>query len=558
MSDVTRADINMRLIHALTDYAALKIGKNSAFLVTERALAANGVDAATSGDAHAWVSLDAFRAVADALALATENGDDLITHAVTWVVPTRRDLSAMSLTALATPRMFFASIDHAREFFARHLSFGVVMVGRTRARFTLKYREGLPRHGHSCQVARGVLHAVPLLFDLPPAEIDESRCFAKGADVCEYTVTWRNETPTNWIGGLFGLVVLALGMVLAPSAWWALAPLFGFLVGREVRLARLRRLMTRTTEEQRRVLSDHEREFARRYDDLRASNERLEQGVLERTRAIERTLQQLREQNAYLRTTILDMERLQTDLLDVGENKLLGEAVGELVHEFKSPLTIMSGNLDFIEEAVQSDVGDLVDATRDMRAGVERMRSVLGWFVSLYRSTPSQLQPLDLASEVSSAVSPLRRRFGATHVDIDVSPARIAGHEGQFGQVAVNLVTNAVQALGGKGVVRVRVCQRDGRALLSVEDDGPGIPPDLHETVFERGFTTKRGGEWSGSGLGLYIARTIVERHAGRISVRSGPTGGAIFEVTLPLLAEERDAAGTRSSNPPTPKPTSN
>ena len=554
MSEEVRGEINMRLIHALTDYAALKIGRNAAVLATEGALAKNLVDEATSGDPHAWVSLEAFCAVADALAV--EVGDEIVTHAVTWVVPTRRDLSAMSLTALATPRMFFANIDHAREFFARHLRFEVGEVGRSTVKLALRYRAGLPRHAHSCQVARGVLHAVPLLFDLPPAEIEESTCFAKGGDACEYTVTWRNETPLHWIGGAAGLVVLAVGMLAAPSAWWALLPIFGFLVGREMRMARLRSLMTRTTEEQRRVLVDHEREFARRYDDLRISNERLEAGVLERTTALETTLQQLREQNQYLRTTILDMEKLQGELLDAGKNKLLGDAVGELAHEFKNPLTAVSQNLSFLEEGVPpGDIADLVDVTRDMRAGVERMRTVLGWFVSLYRSTPSQLSPLDLAAEVSAAVTPLVRRLGTAHVDLDLEPARIAGHEGQLGQVAVNLVTNAAQAMGGNGLVKVRVFAREGRAVLSVEDTGPGIPPELHEKVFERGFTTKRGGEWSGTGLGLYIARTIVERHAGRITVRSGAAGGATFEITLPLLAEERDAAGPQPSDAPASEP---
>jgi signal transduction histidine kinase len=554
VTEETRRDVNMRLIHALTDYAALEIGKNAAVLATERALAANQVDEATSSNPYAWVSLAAFRAVADAL--AGEVGRALVTDAVTWVVPTRRDLSAMSLTALATPRLFYASIDHARELFARHLRLAVAMEGRRRVKVRLEYRAGLPRHAHSCEVARGVLHAVPLLFDLPPAEIQESACFAKGADACEYTVTWRNETPLNWAGALVGVLVLAIGALALPSLWWALAPLVGFLAGREIRMTRLRRRMTRTTEEQRRVIVDHEREFARRYDDLRASNEGLERGVRERTTALETTLQRLREQNSYLRTTIIEMEKLQAELLDAGQNKLLGDAVGELAHEFKNPLTVVSQNLNFLEEGVpRGDIGDLVDVTRDMRAGVERMRTVLGWFVSLYRSKPSQLLPLDLAAEVSAAVTPLARHFGGAHVDLDLQPARIAGHEGQLGQVAVNLVTNASHAMGKQGIVKVRVHARDGRAVLSVEDDGPGIPTELHEKVFERGFATARGGEWSGSGLGLYIARTIVERHAGRISVRTGAAGGAIFEITLPLLADEREAAAAKPSDPPSGAP---
>ena len=556
MSDARRGDVNMRLIHALTDFAGLRIGRNLAITIAERALAEQDVDTTTGSDPHAWVSLEVLQAVADAL--AAETGAELITDAVTWVVPARRDLSAMSLTALTTPRMFYASLDRARDFFARHVRFEVTLTARNRADVRLTYRAGLPRHAHSCQVARGVLHAVPLLFDLPPAELTEHRCFKDGADACEYSVRWKNQRPVPWIGAAVGGVVLAAGMVVSPSAWWVTAPLVGWLVGRDILMTRLRKLMTRTTEEQRRVIADHERDFARRFDDLRSVNERLEDRVLERTSALERTLQQLREQNAYLRTSMLEMEKLQTALLDAGSHKLLGEAVGELAHEIQNPLAAVSTNLQFLEEELPADVGELVDVTRDMRVGLERMRTVLGWFVSLYRSTPAHLGPRDLAAEVKSAVLPILKTIPKTHVVLELEPARVAAHEGQLGQVAANLVTNAAQAMAQSGAIMVRVGTRDGKAFLSVADEGPGIPAELHQRVFERGFTTKARGEDTGTGLGLYIARTIVERHAGRISVKAGPEGGTVFEVELPLLAEEHEVSPRRVTEAPvSPKPTS-
>ncbi len=549
MSAAPRDDVNMRLIHAMTDYAALKIGKNAAIAATERALAKERVDDRTSGDPHAWVPLDALRAVADTL--SAEVGGDVITDAITWIVPKRRDMSAMSLTALATPRMFYANIDRARSFFARHLDFDVELEGKSRARVTLRYRADVPRHAHSCEIARGVLHAVPLLFDLSPAEIAEHRCFAAGADACEYTVTWRDAPNATWIGAGIGAAVLAIGVLFVPTAWWVLAPIAGALAGRELRQTRLRRLMTRTTEEQRRVLDENEREFAARYDELRGANARLEERVLERTNELDRTLAQLREQNAYLRGAILELEKLKGELLDAGEDELLGDAVGELAHEFKTPLTVVSANLDFLEEGGPADIGELAEMTREMRTGVERMRTVLGWFVSIYRSTPAQLGPRELSAEVREAVAPLARQLGGTRLELDLHNACVAGHEGQLGQVVTNLVTNAARALGGRGVIRVEVRAENGRAILRVHDDGPGIAPELHEKVFERGFTTKRDGQASVSGLGLYIARTIVERHAGRISVRAGVPRGVTFEVDLPLLTEERDAPPKRASRSP-------
>ena len=549
-----RDDVNVRILHALCDYAALTLGRSEATAACAEVLAKKGIDARTASDVRAWVPLDAFCAVADRLEELV--GGDVVTDAITWVVPTRRDLSAVSISAVMTPRIFFKNLDHARAYFARHVHFEMTMEAPSRARAVLRYRDGLPRHAHSCRVARGVLHAVPLLFDLPPAEIEETACFARGDAACEYVVKWLNERPYAWLGAGAGAIVAAVGGLVSPTPLWFLAPAVGWLTGREVRMARLRRAMTRTSEEHRRVLADNEREFHRRYEEVRKINEELETRVAARTEELERTMQQLREQNTSLRASLGEMEKLQTDLLDAGTKKLLGDAVAEFAHEIRNPLTAVISNLEYIASTPPgaADVAELGEATREMREGLTRMRSVIGWFVDLYRSGPAQLAPRDLAAEVRSAIEPLAKRLGPAKVKLDLEPACVAAHEGQLGQVAANLVTNAAQAMADGGVVTVRVRARpeDGRAVMSVGDEGVGIPPDALDRVFERGFTTKAGPA-RGSGLGLYIARTIVERHAGRISVRSEPGRGAVFEVDLPLFTEEVEASSARPGEAASP-----
>ena len=105
-----------------------------------------------------------------------------------------------------------------------------------------------------------------------------------------------------------------------------------------------------------------------------------------------------------------------------------------------------------------------------------------------------------------------------------------------IGQVVANLIINAQQALAEReGVRRVAVrTERRGRfAILTVEDNGPGVPPAIAERIYEPYFTTKAVGV--GTGIGLSISRSIVEAHGGRISLRDGAEGGAAFEVELPL-----------------------
>jgi signal transduction histidine kinase len=100
-------------------------------------------------------------------------------------------------------------------------------------------------------------------------------------------------------------------------------------------------------------------------------------------------------------------------------------------------------------------------------------------------------------------------------------------------QVLVGLLANAAQATQPGGEVTLRAAPAGDGIELMVSDDGPGIAPDLRERVFEPFFTTRT----DGTGLGLAVARQIVEAHGGRISAGNGPAGGACFTVHLPVKA---------------------
>jgi two-component system sensor histidine kinase ChvG len=120
-------------------------------------------------------------------------------------------------------------------------------------------------------------------------------------------------------------------------------------------------------------------------------------------------------------------------------------------------------------------------------------------------------------------------------------PMMVVGREGPLGQVFRNLVDNARSFSPPGGEVRVFVARGRGEILARVEDDGPGVPPDNLETVFERFYTSRpKGAAFGGnSGLGLAIARQIVETHGGRIWAENRHDGdrviGASFRIALPI-----------------------
>jgi signal transduction histidine kinase len=115
----------------------------------------------------------------------------------------------------------------------------------------------------------------------------------------------------------------------------------------------------------------------------------------------------------------------------------------------------------------------------------------------------------------------------------------VIGDEKAIETVLVNLLLNAADATPPEGTVALTMRRRanDGGVDIEVRDTGPGIPPALRERVFEPFFTSKKPGE--GTGLGLTVCRTIIDRHGGSIRVDSPPDGGCRFVVTIPLQPVE-------------------
>jgi signal transduction histidine kinase len=229
----------------------------------------------------------------------------------------------------------------------------------------------------------------------------------------------------------------------------------------------------------------------------------------------------------------------------------LGEMAAAMAHELKNPLAgieVMAGLLrrkvhdipdaqaiitDIINEAkmANSTVVEMLDYVRPVR--LERGRTALG--------------PV-LQTAVSMAESKAQRGDIAVEVVVPGDLPPIQGDEYQLCQVFTNLVINAFEALAGAGRVRITAASgvTEGEhtsdlpvpvptVVIQVADDGPGIPPELTDRVFNAFFTTKA----QGSGLGLAIVRKIIDAHDGRIDVTTAPDQGTTFTVTLPVCAEE-------------------
>ncbi|WP_421740130.1 ATP-binding protein [Caulobacter sp.] len=229
----------------------------------------------------------------------------------------------------------------------------------------------------------------------------------------------------------------------------------------------------------------------------------------------------------------------------------------DVAHEIKNPLTSIRSaieTLDLVSDPVararllailQNDVNRLDRLVTDI-SNASRLDAELS------REAPRALDLAKLLAEVASLYEAQLRPGeapGSVRVTIStgdpLTPARLMARETPIGQVFRNLIDNARSFSPADGEVRVSLARTRGRLISTIDDDGPGIPPENLETIFERFYTSRPKGRAFGgnSGLGLSIARQIVEAHGGSLTAENrlnaaGGVIGARFTVDLPELRE--------------------
>jgi signal transduction histidine kinase len=147
----------------------------------------------------------------------------------------------------------------------------------------------------------------------------------------------------------------------------------------------------------------------------------------------------------------------------------------------------------------------------------------------------TQAQSVDIVKGLENTLTILNHKLkrGVTvHREYEKIPLLVNSFGSELNQVWTNIIDNAIDALGGKGELRIRTYKDDNCVVVEIGDNGPGIPPDIQGHIFEPFFTTKGVGE--GTGLGLDTVQRIVKKHRGTIQVTSKP-GNTCFKVFLPL-----------------------
>jgi len=236
------------------------------------------------------------------------------------------------------------------------------------------------------------------------------------------------------------------------------------------------------------------------------------------------------------------------ELAHMNRHATAGEMSASIAHELNQPLGAILNNTEVAELMLNSsspNLDEIKDVLSDIKRDNQRASEVIRRLRNLLKKSVFEPQQVELNQTLHEVFEILSVQALGRNVtlssDLSPQPLRVSGDRIQLQQVILNLIINGMDAMSDVPKSQRRITGRtallsNGSVEIAISDSGPGIPPDELDHVFEPFFTTKN----DGMGMGLSIARTIVEAHGGRIRAETQVGGGAVFRLNLPLATGYR------------------
>ena len=210
----------------------------------------------------------------------------------------------------------------------------------------------------------------------------------------------------------------------------------------------------------------------------------------------------------------------------------IGRLTSGVAHEIKNPLNAMALHLEILKSKLEPNDPEILVISKE----IKRLDNVVKTFLNFTKPVELQTKPLDvteLAREMADLIAPEARAHGVT-IERDLStPHWINGDADLFKQALLNVMVNGVEAMRDGGLLNISSVESSAGCEILVGDEGPGIPPEVRDKIFNLYFTTKA----SGSGIGLAMTFRLVQLHGGSIELENKPEGGTLFRLCFPAMA---------------------
>ncbi len=292
------------------------------------------------------------------------------------------------------------------------------------------------------------------------------------------------------------------------------------------------------------------REFDVVLDLLQERNRQIQRAAGELELKVDQRTRELREKNADLETTVALLQQTRQQLLVAAKLAAVGELTAGVAHEINNPTAVILGNLDLLVSELGPAIEPVSEEVELIVAQVYRIREIINNLLQYARPAEyaGYINDISIDEVITDTLGLVAHaiKHGSVEVTTSIRTERgIAINRQELQQVLVNLMVNACHAVSDKrGRIEIRAEDWDERGVvISVRDNGPGIPSHVCLRLFDPFFTTKPEGQ--GTGLGLSISYGLIRRYGGNITVSSRLGAGAEFKVWLlsdPILDEDEQA----------------